>query len=366
MNKKRISIGLVAIVVLISGCSNSNKDNKNFNQEETVAIYDDDYRALLPFTASDARIKQAAALNNSLVDAFAVGQGLMKLSKDHFSPKNYIYKENEFLTYDALDASDGSTGILGRTSESNLNGLNPADDMVFQSDKGEIKSPLLLLSVIEYDWYRSGELDGISLSLVMRNKVGETPNVSTINEEQFNTYAEDTGRKLVNYLRAAHPEIGNDLPIYVTLFNAGSNDLNLPGTYFKDAYFGSKSIGNYGDINEKWVFIPGEVAQQLDDETSTLFNLFKESMIRFFSDDISMMGRGHYFDDVIDELSIEINMFAKSSAEVNAAIQYINDKMSIFTSNSYKITLNISCDNKHVGSIERIKNSKSTNVIVHL
>mgnify|MGYP000370450286 FL=1 len=165
-------LGLIALsgVLLLSGCNNSDDKKKDKNDgKETVAIREGDYTALLPFDVSDARLKHMTMVTN-LNDTLEIANGLMKYSKQHFSPDTYTYRESQFLDYNTLDASADKNGLLGRKSEENPIGLNPENGTAFQTDKGTIKDPVILVDIFEIDWYKGEELSGLSLAMVVNSQ----------------------------------------------------------------------------------------------------------------------------------------------------------------------------------------------------
>ena len=112
MKKILASIMAVFLVVAMSGCKDDTK-KQSTNLEETKAVSEGDYAALLPYEASTARHSHAI-LSTNQTETFTVGKGLMELSKKHFDPDTYVYREGQFLTYSALDATSDGEGLLGR------------------------------------------------------------------------------------------------------------------------------------------------------------------------------------------------------------------------------------------------------------
>ena len=97
MKHKTTGLLALAAILVVSGCnSSSNKPKKDTTSEETTVIHEGDYAALLPFEASSSRIKHAYTTN--LNEAMIIGVGMMNLSKEHFSPDDYAYKESQFLS----------------------------------------------------------------------------------------------------------------------------------------------------------------------------------------------------------------------------------------------------------------------------
>lgn len=370
MKLKKTGILLCCLmVVLVSSCKKDDDDDNTTTNanEETVAIQEGDYPALLPFQASDARYKHSQ-LSNNLMDTFNINAGLMAMSKEHFPPDIYAYKEGQFLTYDDLDAFDNSPGLLGRANtETNPVGLNPELDTEFKVNDGETKkitsTDVLLYDIFELDWYKGKELEGISLAIVLNDRIGNPDRPDIIDESALLTYGDDVGVKVVNFLRSKHPEIGNNLPIYVTLYKVNNENDVLPGAFIRDAYFKTKTSAKFENVGESWQIFPSEAATKADPAIADTFNSYINEIRRFFPEDTSVIGKGHYRDNALSRLNIDIVMHAKSGAEVNAAVQQINSKLSLFTSTTYEIRVMIKCDTEDIAVIARDKGDSKTQVI---
>ena len=68
-------------------------------------------------------------------------------------------------------------------------------------------SDILLLDIQEFDWYKNGELAGLSLAFVLNDEVGEENNTQRIREDKMDVYAKETVRKAVNYIRKKIPGV---------------------------------------------------------------------------------------------------------------------------------------------------------------
>lgn len=367
MNRKPRAVPILLLcscMLVLGGCNkeDKNKADNDKSSEETKAINEGEYSALLPFSVSDAGQKHAQMQTN-LSDTLTIGTGLMELSKEYFSSKTYAFRGGKYLDYNTLDASADNSGLLGRTSKKNANGLNPAVGDVFPTDDGDKKitaNDVLLLDIFEYDWYQNKELKGLSLALVFNDKIGTEPKKATIDSDKMKLYGEECARKLVNYLRKAKPEIGNNTPIYVALYNTSSDDATLPGTYFEEAYFESKTNAEFKAINEKWALFPTSTATKLDGTNATYFDRYKASFQDFLGQDIDMIGKGHFMDNELTDLRINVKLHAKSADEVIAAVQLLDERLSIFSSNNFKITVVVKADDVDVATITRNKGTSST------
>lgn len=354
-------------IFALSGCNSTSKDSGNQQKtEETTVINEGDYAALLPFTPSDASQKHAQTANNE-TETMNIGSGLMELSKQHFSPNTYTYRGGVHLDYDILDALDNSQGLLGRTSKTNPNGMNPEIGAVFPTEEGSdytiTNMDVLLLDIYELDWFKGNEQKGMSLALVLNDQVGIAPNTLTLDNDKLKLYGEECARKVVTYLRKTVSAVQN-IPIYVTLYNSTTVDQTLPGTFFEEVYFKSKTNGEFSAIDDQWVLFPTTEASELDGTNGTYFDRYKESLRNFLNQDVSIIGKGHYIDKKLTELRINVTMRARGSDEAYAAIQLLNEKLSIFSSTSFKITVDIMSDNVHVAMIERLKGSSETHAIL--
>lgn len=364
MKRKRLGCLIVVGVLLLSGC---NSDNDNTTEvTETKVIYEDDYAALLPFQISDARAKYAT-LNTSLDNIFTIGEGLLDLSKEYFSPKTHAYRENQFLDYNALDAVNDSYGLLGRNSETNPIGLNPEATSVFKAKVGaDITGPLIVQNIMEIDFYKSNELAGISIAIIIESQFlnKDTNRIQTIDEGQLKLFYEPAVIRVVKYLRDTHPEVSDNIPIYATVYDNSSSDNTLPGKFLEEAYFKTGSNATFSSLENQWVLFPTAESTELDSATTTYFNKYKSKLADLnLGVDTSIIGKGEFKDKSLSELDISVTAHAKTALEMNAIVQTLNENLSVFESTGYRIVVDITCDNTHVAMIERPQGTSKTTTI---
>ena len=103
MNRKPRAVPILLLcscMLVLGGCNkeDKNKADNDKSSEETKAINEGEYSALLPFSVSDAGQKHAQMQTN-LSDTLTIGTGLMELSKEYFSSKTYAFRvENIWIT----------------------------------------------------------------------------------------------------------------------------------------------------------------------------------------------------------------------------------------------------------------------------
>ena len=210
MKKRKMMMACVLAVFALGACDDQDLGNRS--ETQTIAT-DGDYAAVLPFHASDARQKHTSVISDQ-GERFNIVTGLMELSKSHFNPNDVAFKESQFLTYDILDASDYSTGLLGRASDSNPDGLNQRRDESFDTGNGSSANGIApLIDIYELDWYSGSDLSGISLAMVVTAETVDSDNNSvSISQERLKVFAETQGKKLNSYMRDNFPEISRNLP----------------------------------------------------------------------------------------------------------------------------------------------------------
>lgn len=359
---KLLTVALAGMFVL-SACDGN---DQNRQEMQTIAT-EGDYAAILPFNTGDARQKHTSVITDQ-GERYNITTGLMELSESHFSTKDVAFKESQFLTYDILDASDYTTGLLGRSSDSNPDGLNQSREESFDTGNGEtVNGVAPLIDIYELDWYAGSELRGISLAMVLSAETtgfdgnGNSKSV-TISDAQLKVFADAQGKKLNSYLRENFPEIQNDTPILIAVYVL-SEDAVLPGNYIMQAYCTSSSA-TFHDINEQWVLVPSDEFTKMDADVASQFTELKNGLIGFTPDDIYIIAEARFQNNALVEMNITVNLHAKTAAEAIALSQYISGQTSLFTSTNYELTIDISSDNDHIAVIRRSQGTSDVQTIM--
>lgn len=363
MRHKAILIVFVCVLLFtVTACESDSTTQTQDSVEETSVIQQGDYAALLPFYTGSARIKHSQ-LSTGVEETMTIGKELMELSKQYFDPDEYTYKDSVFLDYSSLDAVSDGDGLLGRTSETNPNGMNPEVGTEFELTDGTTKeitsNDVVLHDIYELDWYQGSELGGISLALVLNSEIGEdSDSLDTISDEMLRTYGEEVGRKVVSYLRSSKPEIGQKTPIYITLYKKSSTNSAVSGTFLSHAYFESKTVGEFSDISQIRVLLPSDTATALDETTASNFDSFMATYEDLLPDKAATIATGVYEDNQLVSLEIEVVMYAKTWGEANASIQIMHSSLkTYFSSKTYGVKLVVKNNDELVAVMSRDKGS---------
>lgn len=348
--KRFLILSLCGILFLLGGCQQNEEEDPD-NMVETKALEEGEFGATLPFQSSDSR-QQHQLRSRSLVDSMYIGTGLLNYAKSHFSTSNYTMQEGQFLAYDEL------ASLLGRESDGNPDGLNPANDAPFDTGYGTINGAVLARDIYEVDFIRNKETKGIALALALNGTVGDDN--KAVDDEKLQAYGEEAARKLVTYMRKM-PEIGDSMPIYVALYKNSDTESALPGVFFSEAFFEGRSA-NFSSINEQWAMFPSEIASKLDNTAATQFAQIKNSLLGYLPDDVNIIGKGKFYKGSLSELHIKVGMYAKTATEALSLTQYLKSLLSNFSSYDYKIVVEVCCQDETIATMVRAVGEKEVNV----
>ena len=311
----------VVLSLILCGCS---LDNTN----ESEALNDGEYAAILPYEATDARVKHISLLQDQNV-RIQVEDGLMELSKKHFPTDSVAFKTHAFLDYDELDATDGSRGLLGTLRDDNPNGLNPSNNEEFDTGNGVIQGGIILVDLYELDWYQNDTLDGISISLVVNNVVEQDGKSYKIKDKNMKNYIEVTCTKLVSYLRERFNEINKDVPIYIAVYGLNQEDSDSDGGYIYEEYFQGNQH-TLEKLNEEYVLVPSSKFKKLDPDMAEEFEEFRNKVSRVLPDSTYVVGKAKLENGKVQSMNLEITTHGKMASEILAGAQAAREEMKIF------------------------------------
>lgn len=357
MKINKLLLLVMSGVLILTGCKT--KDNKNQTSNLKVdAIEKGDYDTILSKENNQARILNSKS-SGSMFDVYEIGKGLQELSKEYFSSDTYQVQEGQLLKFRDLAASQN--GLLGNQSNENKTGLNPKAKEPFDLGNGEMTlDPFILTGIQEIDFLKKGELAGVSIAMVMRKQWYEDHESGLyqvkkeMTDEKFQLFGEEAARKLVSYLRAL-PEVGDDMPIYVALYNSSSADDKLPGNFFSEGYFVSRST-NFEKITEQWYMFPSDAATKIDNITAGKMDTMKASLYKQLPENIGVVGRGKYVDQTLKQLHITITMDSKSYVECSAITHYALSLMSDFNQGDYSIKVDVFSNKDLIATMVRANN----------
>lgn len=375
MKKCKILLCLLMVcTVLLNGCKKVEEEDK---MVALNSLNSGDYRIAIPFSYSDTR-ETHVQFNRGGYDVDAVGEGLLRYSKDYFDPKKYYLQEGQILDRNTLQAGlvyGDKEGILGSKSVTNPYGLNPEDGMQIPINntttitaKAGSGGTIPVVDVFELNFITNldvnADIKGVSLAIVLNpNVVDAKGKAHVISDEKLRVYGEEAGRNLVAYLKK-QPQISAKTPIMVALFKAESIDRNLPGTFLSVGY-GNGNLDRFVNVSESWMIIPSATAQNTDSTLVAQFNAVKDALHDFLPNNTDVIGKGFFVDNRIDTLEINVTMQTKTYTEKIGLTQYMVELISQFTNTDMEISVCIKTTNETFALIKREKGAKNCDIITY-
>lgn len=344
-------------VLLLTGCVPSGNDEAEvISTEEEVEtaiipsmqLDEQYYRTLLPYKQSATRGKIVSRLN-SRYDIKEAEHGLLRLSQQQFSPDDYYFQEGQMIT------DEEATSWLQRTSGDNPNGLNPEDGRSpAEQEEGERPEPELLAHILEQNYLVKTEEDkirlgGVSIGLAMNtvyySSTDDIPYEESIPQEQIESEGKRMADEIVSRLR--EKEEMADVPILVSLFAQNSRNAMTPGTYFAygAAPRGESEVANWNAINEEFVVFPTSGTNEQYRDIDTAFRNFKQDVELYFSNFTSVIGKGFYQDNQLQQLKIEIPIQFYGSSEVIGFTQYVTGLLMDHFPDNIELEVNVTSTN---------------------
>jgi protein involved in sex pheromone biosynthesis len=337
---KKWMLASLSLFVFLSGCNN-NKTQEVID-EETLEIQDS--------AASEAREyltykinKQKKSVNRGLItmminnrsDMDEIETGLMSLSKDHFSPEDYVYQEGQYLK--------DIPSWLGRESKDNEEGLNPAIDITKNMGweeriEREKKDPMYLAYIHEQNYVDSkGKIKGISLGFAMNKidyiRVKDSKGLmhfdeKVIDDKVLEEYGKEAAKKVVSRIRSMK-DLKN-VPIFISIYKLQPINSVVPGNYFTSSYVddNDKTIKKWEDIKEKFYYFPSKQGEEKDRDLQNRIRDLEDYVSKYFShQDIEFVGKALYKKDNLNQLVIDVHTGMVKETELVGFAQAIGPEI---------------------------------------
>ncbi|ADH98272.1 CamS family sex pheromone protein [Salisediminibacterium selenitireducens] len=305
---------------------------------------------------SDARGAVNDAFNNR-VDLDQLETGLMEIASGFYSPDDFYLTEGQHLSGNLINSWLNRANPLDQTTENDEGeavydpgpGLNPG---VAEENPGSVEAqadqmreaPLMISHIMEHNyWTGSGEdgveLEGIVIGIGLRavyyfNTRNEDGTINfyeqTLDREEVQAYGREQAQVILNRLRSESFEsIPNDVPITFALYQEEPRGAVAPGGFTAMTHVagGSLQIDGWETVNERFVVFPSGEARSYDANLANQMSQFREETEDFFDRKIGAVGTARYRDDILEEMTIELNLQSHGQAEIIALSQFISDRL---------------------------------------
>ncbi|MDM5335276.1 CamS family sex pheromone protein [Ureibacillus composti] len=332
-------IPAMVVVAMLTGCVPSIKEDTEVLTDEAetevettiipnMQLSESYYKTLVPYKESASR---GLVVSNIFTkyDIKEVETGLMRLSQNEFDTENYFFQEGQYLDTETVSS------WLARSNQTE-DGLNPAAPKGMDPEKRAKEAPVYLAHLVEQNYLvktndNKVTLGGISIGLALNSTY-------YYQKEQYGEYYEEKisdaalaekGKEMANEVISrlrARPEL-QDIPIVIGLYKQEERNSIVPGSYF--SYNVSKAgqnglSGDWQGIKEEYITFPMSNPEDIYRDINDGFQNFKQDVDKYFSNYTSVIGRGFYQNNKIQQLSIEIPIQFYGTTEVIGFTQYIS------------------------------------------
>lgn len=353
--KRLLLIPGLVLLLLIGGCipplggeDDELIQDTEENIEETVIIpdvqlKDEYYQTLIPFKKSASRGLVAEDRAGTKYDIQEVEEGLLRLSNQHFNPKDFYFQEGQYI-----DESTATSWLKRKGDDKSIGkdevdpGLNPKRAPEGTSDAEIAKTaPDYLSHIVEQNYLvmtkdKSVKLAGISIGLALKSYYYNTSGqqIAAIPDKQIEEQGMLMAEEVVKRLRAQ--EGLEDIPIVIGLFKQNSQSAIVPGTYFATAFADKgKGLTGWKRIDEKYVVFPTRTNDEKYRDTDTAFKNLKQAIDDYFPSFVNVIGRGFHKEGKLNSLTIEIPIQFYGTSETIGFIQYLVSILPKYLPNVY-------------------------------
>lgn len=263
---------------------------------------------------------------NSGINLNLFEKDLIRLSQEQFPTGEYFIREGQYLPEKLVRS------WIGRKSEKNPEGLNPAEE-----GEGDDRVPRYLNSILELDFYKESEegvdLSGMSIGLALNTvdyytavQFGPTLE-QEINEEKIL----EEGKRIANEVlrRIREMEDLEEIPVMISLYKQAPRDDLAGGVHVVKGSntTGSTAVDNWKEINEERKIYP--LAGQSSAEGNAFAN-FQSEVEAFFPNVSGITGRAHYINERLDSLAINIMTQFYGETEMISYTQYLKQSAATY------------------------------------
>ncbi|MEI4770307.1 CamS family sex pheromone protein [Psychrobacillus sp. FJAT-51614] len=334
MAKKLIGMSSLILLLIVSGCTPSlDKETEVIQDTEkettktvvipSLQLDETYYRTLQPYEESASRGLVVSNLATKY-DMKEVENGLLRISRNEFSPDTYLFQEGQYLEGSMLK------DWLARSNQEE-GGLNPSDEGLTGEEKAK-KAPVYITHIVEQNYLKQEDntvkVAGVSVGLALNS-------IYYYQKEQYGAWyeeplsqaqIEENGKRIAEEVvsRMRKDEALANVPIVVGLFKQNSKNAVVPGTYFTYSVApGGKNVSDWKQINEEYILFPSGESKEKYRDLDTIFRNFKQDVEMYFPNYTSIIGTGYFKDDQLQKLSINIPIQFYGTAEIIGFTQYL-------------------------------------------
>jgi protein involved in sex pheromone biosynthesis len=300
-------------------------------------------------------------MNNSL-NINEIEKGLMNLSVNHFSTKNFYMQEGQYLDKKIISQ------WLDRKSKEGF-GLNPS----IKNSTGDVledekNNPKILSHVLEQNFINkeNGEIEGMSLAISLNEfydiKVADDKGLIYTDQVKVDTnddnvndvekYGKEIAEIIIKDIRN-NKEIPN-VPIYITLYQESNKNDIIPGIFLAETFIPEEEdkIDKWTDIDIKNYTFPSDSLYSFDKDTYEKLLIFKEDIQKSFKHlNPKILGQLRYEDGKLIDLKIDLNVPLINDTELIGLLQLASTRINTILFDYVPVTIRIIDQKQDVGIV---------------
>ncbi|KRL04026.1 CamS family sex pheromone protein [Liquorilactobacillus oeni] len=378
MKKSKLVLGVVAGALLLAGCgrlsssTSTGTTNKSSSSgyRTTGQTSDSEYQGVIKdgkYLTSKARGVGISQNSDNLLNLKSFEAGLTQLSKNQFSPDDYVFQEGQLLSSNTVE------NWLDRKSKNNQDGLNPEDNG--QKDPNK-RNPIYVQQIEEQDYMKekNGNLSlaGITIGIGMNAKdyyqkedYGATF-TTDIPKDKMIAEGKTAAAKVLQRLRNTEG-VSADTPILIGMFEQAPKDSLVGGSFYSYTLVKNGNvISKWNDVNIKsYVFPVTSTSSVPNDNDETSFESFKKQVQGFFPNLAGVTAQGQYKDKSLQGLHVNITTQFYSETEITSFTQYVAQAAKTYLPNGIPIDITVKGSDGSVQSF-LARTAKDSNYYTHV
>ncbi|MUV38601.1 putative lipoprotein YerH [Lentibacillus sp. JNUCC-1] len=372
---KKLAIGIMSLFLVVTGCV------PNMNQEEEVVEKEDEpkeepsivtsyqlneenYRTILPYKTSAARGVITDQVANR-VDIDEMEEGLKRLSKSHFDPEKYFFREGQYLS----------------NVKTLIDQLNPDKDPFDDKEDVSLKAkadyqkenPRYLSHILEQNFLKKNEdntveVVGVSIALALKSVYHFTVDGHQYSKKLDKKKALQAGKEdaqaILEELRK-NEELQN-VPIMIALYQEEDQASPVPGNYEAVTYAEppGRMVGDWEQVKEENILFPSKEAEEKYFDDYQMMKRFGEGIAEFFPNYVGYVGKGFYIDENLKQLNIEIPIEFYGKGESVGFTQYVYGLVKETFGTQYDLQIEVTSENRTESLIYRKAGEDEPNVYI--
>lgn len=383
---------MFAALLLLASCAPNNDDEEIVQEEDAEEetaiipshqISDDNYRIILPYKPSQARGVITGQVFNRL-DIAEMEEGLMRHSKEVYSPDDYFFQEGQYLDEDTvynwlgravteeeidnqlqerMEYLDENGYTVNEEVEANYRaeltaniGLNPTIEDEYNEEQ-QRENPRYLSHILEQNYLVQNEDDtvqlaGISIGLAMKSvyRFQAEEGGPYLNEDISYDEMMEQGQQIAQTVveRLRNMEGLENIPIMVAIYQEEEESSPVPGNYVAKTTVagGETEINDWESISDDYILFPSEEAEEKYLDDHEIITSFGNEIAEFFPNYVGIVGQGFYVNDQMQELTIEVPIEFFGEAEIIGFSQYVYGLVQEMFPNYYDLEIRVTSSNQ--------------------